>query len=452
MKKVLMIVYYFPPSGVAGAHRETKYVKYLQNYGWKPYVLTVKEWIENRYDYSLLGEIPDNVNVIRTRQLGIKLLSTLFSYFRLLYLKLFLSSGASTTKSQNTQLNKKTQHSVLNPSHHFISLLYKLLLPIPDFQIILWLPICVISGLRIIKKEKIDVIYASGQPFSSFIAGYIIKRITGKPLVLDYHDRWTQNAYFGPPTNIHQKIHHFLENMVLHGTDGVTVTVRPFIDGLVKEFTIARSKLKFIPNGYDGDDFKDISVREDNHKFTVTHFGHFYGDRTPDYFLKAVSKLLAKNPEMREEIEIRFIGMLRGVDILLLEKLKLKELTYTLGFLEHKKAIEYLTKSHVALFISPHELHMTSKIFEYIASGVPILGLVHPQGVAAKLIRRTRTGVVVDSEDVEAIKEAIIDFYRLYKENNLVIDPDWDEIRKYDRRELTKKLAEFFDEVCQDQN
>jgi glycosyltransferase involved in cell wall biosynthesis len=455
MKKVLMMVYYFPPSGVAGVHRETKYVKYMQNYGWSPYVLTVKEWIENQYDYSLLEEVPDNVKVIRTGQLGIKLLSTLFSYFRSLYFKSLLSSEASTIEPQKKQSNKKTQHSMLNPSHHFISRLYKFLLPIPDFQIILWLPICVISGLRIIKKEKIDVIYASGQPFSSFIAGYILKKITGKPLVLDYHDRWTQNRYFNPPTNIHRKIHEFLEHTVLQTADKVTIVVEQFIDGLVNKFHVDRDKIRFIPNGFDSEDFQGISVIKGD-KLTITYLGSLYGDMKLDYFFRAIRELLDDYPELEKQIKINFISKFDESNYLLIEKFRLANVIEIKGFVEHKKALQFMLNSHIIFLIVPttsgYKFVYTTKIFEYIASGVPILGLVHPQGVAAELIKRTRTGVVVDSEDVEAIKEAIIDFYRRYKENKLVIEPDRDEIRKYDRKELTKKLAEFFDEVCQDQN
>jgi hypothetical protein len=41
MKKVLIITYYWPPSGGAGVQRWLKFSKYLPQYGWQPVILTV---------------------------------------------------------------------------------------------------------------------------------------------------------------------------------------------------------------------------------------------------------------------------------------------------------------------------------------------------------------------------------------------------------------------------
>ena len=67
-KKILIITYYFPPSGGAGVQRWLKFVKYLPQFGYEPVVLTVneKEASYPQIDESLLNDIPDNVRVERT--------------------------------------------------------------------------------------------------------------------------------------------------------------------------------------------------------------------------------------------------------------------------------------------------------------------------------------------------------------------------------------------------
>jgi hypothetical protein len=68
MKKVLIITYYWPPSGGAGVQRWLKFAKYLPEYGWEPIILT----IDPAYaaypvtDDSLISEIPSTVKVFTT--------------------------------------------------------------------------------------------------------------------------------------------------------------------------------------------------------------------------------------------------------------------------------------------------------------------------------------------------------------------------------------------------
>ena len=43
VNSVLIISYYFPPSGGPGVQRVLKFVKYLPEFGWRPVVLTVED-------------------------------------------------------------------------------------------------------------------------------------------------------------------------------------------------------------------------------------------------------------------------------------------------------------------------------------------------------------------------------------------------------------------------
>ena len=67
MKKVLILTYYFPPSGGAGVQRWLKFAKYLPEFGWQPTIITTKDGDYPIIDNSLLDEIPQNIKIIRTK-------------------------------------------------------------------------------------------------------------------------------------------------------------------------------------------------------------------------------------------------------------------------------------------------------------------------------------------------------------------------------------------------
>ncbi len=64
MRKVLVIAYYFPPIGGSGTQRPVKFVKYLPQFGWQPYVISTDrpygDGSEGRNE-TLLADIPTDV-------------------------------------------------------------------------------------------------------------------------------------------------------------------------------------------------------------------------------------------------------------------------------------------------------------------------------------------------------------------------------------------------------
>jgi hypothetical protein len=66
MKKVLIITYYWPPSGGAGVQRWLKFVKYLPKFGWEPIVYTVDNGEYPVIDNSLLNDVSKDLTVLKT--------------------------------------------------------------------------------------------------------------------------------------------------------------------------------------------------------------------------------------------------------------------------------------------------------------------------------------------------------------------------------------------------
>ena len=68
MKKVLVVTYYWPPSGGAGVQRWLKFSKYLPETGWQPIILTTDPAyaVYPALDASLEKDVPEYIRVHRT--------------------------------------------------------------------------------------------------------------------------------------------------------------------------------------------------------------------------------------------------------------------------------------------------------------------------------------------------------------------------------------------------
>jgi hypothetical protein len=66
MRKVLIITYYWPPTGGSGVQRWLKFAKYLPEFNWEPIIYTPKNPDANAKDNALLKEVSPDLNVIKT--------------------------------------------------------------------------------------------------------------------------------------------------------------------------------------------------------------------------------------------------------------------------------------------------------------------------------------------------------------------------------------------------
>jgi len=196
----------------------------------------------------------------------------------------------------------------------------------------------------------------------------------------------------------------------------------------------------------------------------VTYTGSFYGPRKSDVFLKAVNELLSEDSDLKDQLKIRFVGSAgRNVENVVY-RYGLEDTVEVCGYVSHERALEYLLNSSILLLITGIYHKSTvkdssgrvfdefpGKLVEYLALGKPVLALATSEGTVARMIKSTRTGIVVHPSDKEGIKKAVRDFYSLYKRGNLKIKPDFEEVKKYNIRMSVKKLSEVFNEVTQSQ-
>ena len=413
MKKALLIAYHFPPLGGGGVFRTLKFTKYLPEFGYQPYILTVKNPMYREKDPTLVEEIPMEAEIHRT-----------FSF----------------------------EHRILRaPRLLNINLKWFYM---PD-QNVGWLPFGVSSGAKIVRKENIDLIYATSPIWTSLLIGLFIKKKTKKPLVVDFRDPWVENFSIIYPTKFHEHIDRMMEKMVLTQADYVVVATDSIKNNLIRKYPFITSRIETITNGFDPADFEGLKTSKKSDKFTITYVASIYDLLTAKPFLTALKEFVEEKKEFKEKVEVVFVGNCGKETPQLVRQLGLEENVRFIGYVPHKKSLEFMMNSQVLLLLitlegSKGEGILTVKLFEYLASRKPIVAIAPENGLAANVIKSLNAGIVISPGNVQRIKKAIANYYEQWAEGKLSAAKDiTSNIEPYSRKFLTGKLADIFDKLTQ---
>lgn len=457
MKKVLMITTEFPPDTSCGRYRPLKFAKFLPLFGWKPVILTRSATYIWDKDWSLMEEVPKDSVVYRAFYPDfIQILASLFSKNKK------RESDPAEVMPQRVSVGKRNfKKIVLKIIKGYEALLNKYIL-IPDLYI-LWIPFAVYKSLIICRKEKLDIIFTTIPAFSLAIVGYILKLITKKPWVIDYRDLWSYGPWHADVVSFRKKIEKYIEKKMIAKADAIVVVSQPMIKYLKQlNPTIIDDKFIVISNGFDPEDLiiqnsNDQIIR--NNKLTITYTGMIHKESSPSFFLKALGSLLYERQELHDKITVQFIGKIGNDQVgeikNIIEKFKLERIVQFIDYMTHKEVLRYQKDADVLLLlVDPcrgSDSILTGKVFEYLFSGRIILALVS-DGVARDLITTTKTGIAVAYEDIDGIKNALWDLYLKWEKNSLTIKPNWDVIKQFDRKVLTRSLAQIFSSVVSRKN
>ena len=431
MKTVLMIAYWFPPAGGTEVHRTVKFAKYLPHFGWNPIVLTVQK--ENEYletgDTSFLNELPKSLKIYRSN------IVELYDLYRILGGRKKQGSGdLDLVQSKNTDT---LIHRVARITHSLV---------VPDAQIG-WYPFAMGESMKIFGRNHIDVIYSTSPQETAHLIAKSLAQKYKKPWVADFRDPWMRTPFVPQKPFLLGKLNALLEKNVLEKATKI-IAAWPNILNDMKEryedFDIKKTVV--ITNGFDEQDFLDI-IPKTFHKFTIIYTGRLHAKRSSESLLRAIDLLLNKKPKLRNDIQIIFIGRPDPSTNRLLEEMSLSDIVAIIPNVSHSESLSYLLGADV-LFLNTIQNYVPGKVFEYLRSKNPILALVPKDTMVAKIVSSTKSGVVIDPTNTEEIKNAIFEMYEKYKRGTLKLDREDDSvIYQYERKEVTRKLAEVFNEV-----
>ncbi|MBK6292143.1 MAG: glycosyltransferase [Ignavibacteria bacterium] len=411
---VLVFAYYFPPMGLSGVQRVSKFVKYLPDNGWQPHVITTGPTAYYAHDPSLLEEL-EGRDIVIHRTSGADPNSLL--------------KGKGTVKMPREWMRK-----IMRKASDTIF--------IPDNKRS-WAKQALALARELVKEHTFDAIFVSGPPFSAMMAAAELSEETGIPLVVDYRDLWYGNQFHFYPTPWHAHRHQALEHDVLTHASRVTVTNRRLKERLIATYNhLNFEDVVILPHGFDPEDIPaPPPTKRNDGVFRLTYAGIFYDVVTPIPFFKAVKKVMSERKDV--PIELHFAGLLREEYSKAAKKLGLSDVIHDHGYCAHEESVKLLMESDVLWMMVGNTRNAdtisSAKLYEYFGTRKPLLVSV-PNGALRKDAERYGASWITDPDDVEAIALCINEMIDAWKKGALP-RPDESVVEQFNRTTLTSQLA-----------
>jgi len=414
LRKLLLVSYYFPPLAGSGVFRPLRMSRCLPRHGWEVTVLTVSARARVLKDPGLVAEVPAGVRVERTSSIE--------------------------PRVPLIVLHRLGLHALARSIERWFL--------VPDDQRG-WVPFATRRGLRLHRIDPFDAVVSTAGPYSAHLVGRALHRKTGLPWVADFRDEWTTNPYLRRryPTPWHLRFNQRLERSVLTEADRVVCVSAPWLETL-RSLVPDQPDTKFCvhPNGYDAAHFPSAPPPSPD-RFRIIYTGTFYGHRSPEAFLEALRRVVAARRVPRDELHVVFIGHTgSGPSFHDLSTGILR----VVGQIPYSEALRYLHDAAVLLLVIPNEGgrgNHTGKLFDYLASGRPILALAPESNVAADLIVATRSGRVAPPDAPDIIADAIVAMYGDWKNGRTLRDQDRNAIAAYEADAQAERYARLLDEI-----
>jgi glycosyltransferase involved in cell wall biosynthesis len=416
-KKVLIITYYWPPSGGAGVQRWLKFSKYLPEFGWEPVILTVDpEYAAYPVtDLSLIEDLPSSIKVFTTPAINY------FSVYR-----------NNKSKIPTAGFANNIDNSVRGKIFRFVR--GNFFLPDPRRG---WNIPAYKKAIELIDSEGITHIITTSPPHSTQLIGLKLKKkFPALKWLADLRDPWTDIYYYRQfyPTILSKAIDEGYEKNVLRKADKI-ITVGESLKTLFSEKIKGIAEKTFVvTNGYDESDFNGNPSLPPP-ILTITYTGTL----SDIYPVEGLVKALKKLSETGKDFTMRFVGTIsEKAKVMLLTEIPSSSLEF-LPYVAHNEAIKYMMSSSFLVLIIP--LHssnksiITGKLFEYIASGTPIVYLGPVDGDAAGIIRSASAGRIFNYLESDAM------FNYLTKGSDGESQSHGDEKLKYSRKNLTGLIS-----------
>jgi len=430
MKKVLIITYYWIPSGGAGVQRWVKFTKYLRDFGYEPIIYTPENPEYPSIDTSFEKDIPTDIEIIKTP------IWEPYNVYRNLTGKKNQTINAGFI-SEDKKQGWKDKLSIWIRGNFLI----------PDPRRF-WIRPSVRYLTEYLQKNPVDAIITTGPPHSMHMIGLGLKKnFPNLPWIADFRDPWT-NIDFYKDLNLTwcaDKIHHRFEKKVVQTADCVVVVSQ----GMKDEFEQMNPKqLEVITNGYDELDVQETEIELDA-KFTISHIGTLNKARNPEILWEVLSEICVENIVFKADLQIQLIGK---VDFSVLEDIRqsgLQDQLLKIDYLSHTEAIAKQNSSQLLLLLINQTDNakgiLTGKFFEYLAAKRPILGVGPIDGDAAEVLHETGAGVMVDFCDYQTTKQVVLDYYNLYKTNSLSVQSK--SVERFSRKFLTGELSKLINSL-----
>ena len=412
MNKILIITYYWPPKKSPGVLRWYYFSRYLPLYGYKPIIFTPLN-SKNEHD--------DKIDLIKR--------------------KIFDPSDI-ISKFFKSNINKGVLSSSNSIFGNFLNWI-RINFFVPDSRIF-WVNPSVKFLKTYINQNNIKTIITTGPPHSIHLIGLKFKEILNINWIADFRDPWSSWDILldMKPSNRIINKHKMLEKKILKNANKVIVTNSNLYDEFLN--TIDRNKLEILTNGTL---LPIVKKKCSIKKFKISYLGLLNKFRFPKIFFNVLKEIISKNNDLEKDIEILISGTIDNsiYNYLMNDNILKTKINYVEN-IEYEKTFNHFDSSSLLLLIlNKNSVNTTpTKIFDYASSGTPVLTLSEKKDRKMDLLlKEFSLEKIISYSDKISIEKSILKSYQNFKLK--IKNKPSENIKKYDRKYLTKKLSKILD-------
>lgn len=419
-RRILIVTYYWPPSGGVGVQRWMNYAIQLKDRGWDPIVLTPENPQFEIKDEALMERVA-HIEVVKI---------PIWEPFALFHA---LTGNKERKNVQQGLVLEKSKKTLMDQLMVWIR--GNIMVPDPR---VFWVKSAAKKAIELIKKEGIETIITTGPPHSIHLIGRKVKRKTAIRWLADFRDPWSKWDVLkklntsAPVLDVHKKF----ERSVLQEADvSTTVSVR-----LAKAF----GGIHVLHNGLT---FENVNQEEPAFAtFTIGYFGMLNELRNPRQLWHLLDQMCREYPVFANKLRIRIGGIVAESIKEEIEGLSmLQERVEFLGYLPHERIQEEYRKCNVLLLLlnksSNSEWILPVKFFEYLAAKRMILCLGERKSDLGDLMNTRDIGEILAYTNIEEIRGFIED---AFENDRTPSDSDVDELlAQFSHQRLVEKLEQL---------
>ncbi|WP_296704770.1 glycosyltransferase family 4 protein [Algoriphagus sp.] len=423
-KRVLIITYYWPPSGGSGVQRWLKFAKYLPESGWEPVIFTPENPDFDLKDETLLDEVSPKLEIMK------------FPIWEPYQLLNKIRGNKKTHPGR--VLEQKDQGWIEKGA---IWLRANLLVPDPR---IFWVKPSVKFLTDLVKNGQFQAVITTGPPHSMHLIGRGLKRKTGIFWLADFRDPWSQWEFLDklPMQSFVRKKHAELEKTVLKEADVITTISPTFQRDLKKIFD---REIELLTNGFDLSDipagFKP--VKKKSLQLNLVYSGIIDSIRNPMPLLKAMKEEFKPH---KENVSFTFVGRVSdSVQEQIAIDSWLKSHVHFAGYVSHEEVFSFYEKADALVLILTNtknaQGNIPGKLFEYLSTKIPVIALGDPEGDSSEILVEAGAEKVMSFSDHVGIQLRLRKLFESDGEHQ-----DTASIDHYSRKNLSFQLAKLLDE------
>lgn len=422
MLKVIIVTYYWPPSGGPAVQRWLSFANLLSEKGVKVIIITPDPDKASfpLIDTTLQYEISESIEV--------KKIPIRDNYW--IYKKVFGRGKVPTS-------------GFVNESNTFLQKIARFIrgnffFPDPRKN---WVNGAVKVIQEILDKEDFANIITAGPPHSTHFVGKKIKRDNQKiNWIVDFHDAWTDVWYYEKlyKTSLARLLDKKMERTILEGADYV-LTVGEFLRKVLVEKTCSKNDEKFrtVSMGFD-QNLNYSSISDKNNKLHICYTGTLDEAYQPWIIFDSTKELL----DQGYDIVLVFVGLVSDSIKTYVKEIGIESnVTYT-GYLTHSESIRFLRYADALLLFSPkvktERIIIPGKLYEYLAARKPIINIGMKDSNTAKIIEECNAGINVDRSEKSEITSFFTKWLQGMNSPPFVFNEE--KINTYSRRSEVEKI------------